>query len=833
MALLHILTGSLEGQEFDLPPDETFIGRGSSCQVRIGDQGVSSKHAKIWCDSGSWYLMDLGSTNGTFVNEKDIDRETLSDGDEITFGMTKARFAGDAPKPKPAPARVPVSTPAARAAPSAAAPAGARPVTGAARVGGGLPPRPVSMQEPAARAPSAPALRAEVRTQDEVDLHTMKNKMAFFEEENRKLKAQMKQVQEQAAHEAAAGARSDAEKLRTLLKQRDEEIKGIRQELNEKDTYYSPAELERERKRMEAGIEAERRRETETLQRQIKEMEHRIAIRGAESDTVARQLKEKDDLIKMLSEREDEVQSEIKQRDEKIAGGQEELKALREVANAAAGKEKELNDKVKQKNLQLAALGKERGYLVQDVAKGRAIIAKLGGGDEAAAAVEQQMKATKQAQDSITRLEAELAKTKDEISTLAGKATQSEGATKDLKKQLEEAEAQMTDALDARASLEGKLSEMLKNAGDRDAHEKQLAMLKADRDARARGEKEATERTTEIEAQLSKIRGTYDDIVRERDELRGKVEALSDEKKTAAAGSKLTSDWEARYKSSQDEIADLRKQVTKAKSDVTAAATAAGKAASSTSGAVDERQLKLANARGDLHLSLVGQMMEQVNNSVSLLRRNSELMKGYVEDCGLLANAIRRVDYTRLEPEQQQMLVELIDQTQPDVIVKNMQGISEENTESIGKAKKLILDYSEAFKKEEGAVEVEAAFAKAQGLLHATDSAAEVPLKIEAVLPPIEATKDEAVLFAFALLNEAKQNAAEGKSPSVRIDTDGLTITVHVIGMSDKIRDRYKDPPDAQSRLVRGFAVDRCGGKIEVSEGDDGTQLAVTLKAKI
>ena len=96
------------------------------------------------------------------------------------------------------------------------------------------------------------------------------------------------------------------------------------------------------------------------------------------------------------------------------------------------------------------------------------------------------------------------------------------------------------------------------------------------------------------------------------------------------------------------------------------------------------------------------------------LRRNSELLKGYVEDCGLLANAVRKIDYTRLEPEQQQMLVELVDQTQPDVIVKNMQGIGEENAESIVKAKKLILDYSDAFKKEEAAgVEVEVALAKA------------------------------------------------------------------------------------------------------------------------
>ena len=827
MALLRILTGSLEGQEFDLPPDESFIGRASSCAIKIGDQGVSSKHAKIWSEDGAWHLMDLGSTNGTFVNDKDIDRESLNDGDEITFGMTKARFVGDAPKPKPA-ARVPASQPGRGAIPQ-------RPITGSARVGGGQPPRAVSPAAEAAepRRPSGPALRAEVRTADEAELVTVKNKLTFFEEENRKLKAQMKQVQEQAAHEAAAGARSDAEKLRTLLKQRDEEMKRIQKELDEKETYYSPAELERERKRMEAAIEADRRRETETLHRQIKEMEHRIAIRGAESDTVARQLKEKDDLIKMLSEREDEVQSEIKSRDEKNAALQEELKVLREGANAAAGKEKELNDKVKQKNLPLAQLGKERGDLVQDIAKSRAIIAKLGGGEEAAAAVEQQMKATKQMQDSINKLEAEVAKTKDEMSALQGKAHQTEGATKDLRRQLEEAESAMTDAMDARAKLEGQLSELLRNTGDRDSHEKQLAMLKADRDARASGEKDAIERAGELEAQLSKIRGTYDDIIRERDDLKAKVDNLEGEQRTSAAGSQLSRDWEARYKSAQDEIADLRKQLAKLKGELAAAKDLAAKGGGHE-GAVDESQLKLATARGDIHQSMVSQMMEQVNNSVSLLRRNSELMKGYVEDCGLLANAIRRVDYTRLEAEQQQMLVELIDQTQPDVIVKNMQGISEENSESIIKAKKLLLDYSEAFKKEEGAgVEVESAFAKAQGLMHATDANVDIPLKIEAVLPAIEATKDEAVLFAFALLSEAKLNAEEGKHPSVRIDTDGLTVTIYVSCMNDKMRDRYKEPPDAQSRLVRGFAVDRCGGKVEVSEEDDGAQLRVTLKAKI
>src|SRR2546427_107670 len=101
MALLRILNGSLENQEVELSPDPMTIGRASACNIRIADSGVSSKHAKIWCENGQYLLMDLGSTNGTFVNEKDVDREQLSDGDVITFGMTKASFVGDQPRPRP------------------------------------------------------------------------------------------------------------------------------------------------------------------------------------------------------------------------------------------------------------------------------------------------------------------------------------------------------------------------------------------------------------------------------------------------------------------------------------------------------------------------------------------------------------------------------------------------------------------------------------------------------------------------------------------------------------------------------------------------------------
>src|SRR5438309_1060413 len=105
MALIRILNGSLENQEIELTPDPMVVGRSSACNIRIADAGVSSKHAKVWCEDGQYFVMDMGSTNGTFVNEKDVDREQLNDGDVITFGMTKAAFTGDKPKARVNPSR--------------------------------------------------------------------------------------------------------------------------------------------------------------------------------------------------------------------------------------------------------------------------------------------------------------------------------------------------------------------------------------------------------------------------------------------------------------------------------------------------------------------------------------------------------------------------------------------------------------------------------------------------------------------------------------------------------------------------------------------------------
>ncbi|TMB21501.1 MAG: hypothetical protein E6J65_15695 [Deltaproteobacteria bacterium] len=83
-------------------------------------------------------------------------------------------------------------------------------------------------------------------------------------------------------------------------------------------------------------------------------------------------------------------------------------------------------------------------------------------------------------------------------------------------------------------------------------------------------------------------------------------------------------------------------------------------------------------------------------------------------------------------------------------------------------------------------------------------------------------------------MREAKLlSPEEGGPAAVAVNTDGLTVTFAVSPVDARAKERYREPPDAQSRLVRGFAQERCGGKVEFKDEDGKRGLLVTLKAKI
>jgi hypothetical protein len=85
------LQGSQRGELFTLSPS-SWIGTDPSCTVVLHDKFMSGKHAEIKAEGGVWILKDGGSTNGTYVNDKRVDKHELVDNDFIKFGGSLVKF---------------------------------------------------------------------------------------------------------------------------------------------------------------------------------------------------------------------------------------------------------------------------------------------------------------------------------------------------------------------------------------------------------------------------------------------------------------------------------------------------------------------------------------------------------------------------------------------------------------------------------------------------------------------------------------------------------------------------------------------------------------------
>lgn len=70
----------------------TTVGRHSDNSIEINDSFISGSHAEILYDQGSWWLQDLNSTNGTFLNSRPVrSRTRLAGGDVVQFGRVRFR----------------------------------------------------------------------------------------------------------------------------------------------------------------------------------------------------------------------------------------------------------------------------------------------------------------------------------------------------------------------------------------------------------------------------------------------------------------------------------------------------------------------------------------------------------------------------------------------------------------------------------------------------------------------------------------------------------------------------------------------------------------------
>jgi len=84
-----IVEGGNRGEVISLDKAPLLIGRGNDAAIRLDDDYVSTRHARIGSSGDQWYVEDLGSTNGTYVGNSRISQPTaISLGTQIRIGKS-------------------------------------------------------------------------------------------------------------------------------------------------------------------------------------------------------------------------------------------------------------------------------------------------------------------------------------------------------------------------------------------------------------------------------------------------------------------------------------------------------------------------------------------------------------------------------------------------------------------------------------------------------------------------------------------------------------------------------------------------------------------------
>lgn len=91
-ALLLVKHGPNAGSTFLLTDEVTSVGRRPEAEIFLDDVTVSRTHAEIRRRADGWYVHDLGSLNGTYVNRERVEMSRLASGDELQIGRFKLVF---------------------------------------------------------------------------------------------------------------------------------------------------------------------------------------------------------------------------------------------------------------------------------------------------------------------------------------------------------------------------------------------------------------------------------------------------------------------------------------------------------------------------------------------------------------------------------------------------------------------------------------------------------------------------------------------------------------------------------------------------------------------
>jgi pSer/pThr/pTyr-binding forkhead associated (FHA) protein len=91
MDKVYVVRGKYEHLSLGLKDQRTCVGRSPENDIQIQDNYVSRKHLELYKKGGKYFIRDLNSSNGTFVNGKKIGSKVerrIKEGDTIVIGMT-------------------------------------------------------------------------------------------------------------------------------------------------------------------------------------------------------------------------------------------------------------------------------------------------------------------------------------------------------------------------------------------------------------------------------------------------------------------------------------------------------------------------------------------------------------------------------------------------------------------------------------------------------------------------------------------------------------------------------------------------------------------------
>lgn len=104
----YVLTGVTHPGRFELEPGFNTIGRNPTNDFRISDSTVSSFHCEIVVSVALIMVRDLGSTNGTFIDDQRVTEAPLAAGQTLRLGSAELRLDGPGrPAAEPAPVQIP------------------------------------------------------------------------------------------------------------------------------------------------------------------------------------------------------------------------------------------------------------------------------------------------------------------------------------------------------------------------------------------------------------------------------------------------------------------------------------------------------------------------------------------------------------------------------------------------------------------------------------------------------------------------------------------------------------------------------------------------------